>query len=79
MSTILRSALFLSSLAIPVSYTFAFTAEQAAAGRAAFEQTCAMCHGQNLRQLPNALLAGTEFVGRWGNRTTGDLVAQARS
>ena len=52
----------------------AFTAEQAAAGRAAFEQSCAMCHGQNLRQLPNALLAGTEFVGRWGSRATSDLV-----
>jgi mono/diheme cytochrome c family protein len=79
MSTILRSALLLLSLAVPASWAFAFTAEQAAAGRAAFEQSCAMCHGQNLRQLPNALLAGTEFVGRWGNRATSDLVAQARS
>ena len=57
----------------------AFTAEQAAAGRAAYEQTCANCHGANFRQLPNALLAGTEFVGRWGNRATNDLIAQARS
>ena len=57
----------------------AFTAEQAAAGRAAYEQTCANCHGPTLRQLPNALLAGTEFVGRWGNRATSDLIAQARS
>ena len=79
MGTILRSALLLSSLAAPVSCAFAFTAEQAAAGRAAFEQTCAACHGANLRQLPNALLAGTEFVGRWGNRATSDLVLQARS
>src|SRR5262245_35868995 len=79
MSTILRSALVLSSLAAPVSCAFAFTSEQAAAGRAAFEQTCAMCHGQNLRQLPNAQLAGTEFVGRWGSRATSDLVTQARS
>ena len=57
----------------------AFTAEQAAAGRAAYEQTCANCHGPTLRQLPNALLGGTEFVGRWGNRATSDLIAQARS
>ena len=28
---------------------------------------------------PNAQLAGTEFVGRWGSRATGDLVTQARS
>jgi alcohol dehydrogenase (cytochrome c) len=57
---------------------FAFTAEQAAAGRAAYEQTCVACHGPNLRQLPTALLAGTEFIGRWGNRATSALVAQAR-
>jgi alcohol dehydrogenase (cytochrome c) len=57
----------------------AFTVEQAAAGRAAYEETCATCHGPTLRQLPNALLAGPEFVGRWGNRTTADLITQARS
>jgi alcohol dehydrogenase (cytochrome c) len=79
MSTIFRSALILSALALPVASALAYTAEQATAGRAAFEQTCAMCHGQNLRQLPNAQLAGAEFVGRWGNRATGDLVTQARS
>src|SRR5690606_12349025 len=49
------------------------------AARATFEQTCATCHGANLRLLPNALLAGPEFVGRWGNRATSDLIAQARS
>jgi alcohol dehydrogenase (cytochrome c) len=38
-----------------------------------------MCHGATLRQLPNALLAGPEFVARWGNRATSDLIAQARS
>ncbi|HSC14121.1 MAG TPA: PQQ-binding-like beta-propeller repeat protein, partial [Gammaproteobacteria bacterium] len=78
MSTI-RSALLLASLAAPVSPALAFTTEQAAAGRAAYEQTCASCHGASLRQLPNALLAGPEFVGRWGNRATSDLVRQARS
>src|SRR6185436_15022602 len=79
MSTILRSALLLAPLALPASLAFAYTAEQAAAGRAAFDQTCANCHGTNLRQLPNALLAGPEFLGRWGNRATSDLVLQARS
>jgi alcohol dehydrogenase (cytochrome c) len=57
----------------------AFTIEQAAAGRAAYEQGCATCHGATLRQLPNALLAGPEFVARWGNRATGDLITQTRS
>ncbi|HEX7237484.1 MAG TPA: PQQ-binding-like beta-propeller repeat protein [Gammaproteobacteria bacterium] len=79
MGTIVRGALLLTSLAAPASCALAFTAEQAAAGRAAFEQTCANCHGTNLRQLPNALLAGTEFIGRWGNRATSDLIVQARS
>ena len=38
----------------------AFTTEQAAAGRAAYEQSCITCHGANLRQLPGSLLAGPE-------------------
>ena len=57
----------------------AFTAEQAAAGRVAFERACATCHGASLRQLPNALLAGPEFLARWGNRGTNELIAETRS
>jgi alcohol dehydrogenase (cytochrome c) len=75
-------SLFLPAAALLALHTplaLAFTAEQAAAGRAAYEQTCATCHGPTLRLLPNALLAGPEFVARWGNRATGDLVMQARS
>ena len=34
-----------------------FTSQQAAAGRATFEQSCAACHGANLRQLPGSVLA----------------------
>ena len=75
----LRRAWVLAPLALQASPALAFTAEQATAGRAAYEQTCATCHGQSLRQLPNALLAGAEFLGRWGNRATSDLIAQARS
>jgi alcohol dehydrogenase (cytochrome c) len=79
MSTILRGAPLFLPLVFAAAPAFAFTADQAAAGRAAYEQTCSNCHGANLRQLPNALLAGDEFVGRWGNRATNDLIAQARS
>jgi alcohol dehydrogenase (cytochrome c) len=79
MSTMARSAWVLAALALHASAAFGYTAEQAAAGRAAYEQGCMTCHGPNLRQLPNALLAGTEFLGRWGNRATNDLIAQARS
>ena len=75
----LPRSLLLPAGALLASHALAFTAEQAAAGRAAYEQSCAMCHGATLRQLPNALLAGPEFVARWGNRATSDLIAQARS
>ena len=57
----------------------AFTPEQAAAGRAVYEQSCVTCHGPNLRQLPGALLAGPEFVAKWGERGTNELLAQTRA
>ena len=79
MTSILCRAVLLAPVALAAAPAFAFTAEQAAAGRAAYEQTCVACHGSNHRQLPNALLAGDEFLGRWGNRPTSDLIAQARS
>ena len=62
-----------------VQSTWSFTTEQASAGRAAYEQNCATCHGANLRQLPDALLAGREFAAKWGSRGTNELVAQMRS
>jgi alcohol dehydrogenase (cytochrome c) len=44
-----------------------FTAEQAAAGEAAYKQSCASCHGQNLDDGEFAPpLKGVEFRGRWG-------------
>ena len=79
MTSVLRRAVLLALVALSAAPAFAFTAEQAAAGRAAYEQGCVACHGPNLRQLPNALLAGEEFLGRWGNRATSDLIMQARS
>jgi mono/diheme cytochrome c family protein len=53
-----------------------YTTEQAAAGRAAYAQYCAACHGETLRQLPDALLGGREFVAEWGTRGTHELVIQ---
>ena len=79
MNPLLRSAWVFAALTVPAWPALAFTAEQAATGRAAYEQACSTCHGATLRQLPNALLAGAEFLGRWGNRATNDLIAQARS
>ncbi len=48
-----------------------FTADQANAGRAAFQTNCAGCHGDDLMGYPP--LAGPAFVGSWGTRNTRDL------
>jgi alcohol dehydrogenase (cytochrome c) len=50
-----------------------FTAAQADAGRTAYMQNCASCHGQNLAGPPP--LAGQAFMANWGGRTTRDLFA----
>jgi alcohol dehydrogenase (cytochrome c) len=56
-----------------------FTAEQATAGRAAYELSCLVCHGADLTLLPNARLAGAEFVSRWENRSINELIAQVQA
>src|SRR4029453_9575509 len=48
-----------------------FTAEQANAGRAAYQTNCAGCHGADLMGYPP--LAGPGFVGSWSTRNTRDL------
>ena len=68
-----------SCVALHASPALSFTAEQAAAGRASYEQHCQVCHGSDLRALPNALLAGPEFVGKWSNRGANELVSQVRA
>ncbi len=65
--------------AVPTKFASAFTAEQADAGRAAFAQSCASCHGADLRTLPNAPLVGDEFIAKWRTRNTNDLLAQLRT
>ena len=72
-------ALAISAFACAAGSAFAFTAEQASAGRTTFETYCAQCHGPTLRQLPSALLAGPEFVAKWGDKTAADLLAQVRA
>ena len=74
--TLLLSALLVASLALVTAgqapTAAPFTADQAAAGRAAYETTCAGCHGANLAGPP--ALAGTSFRVGWGSRTTRDLL-----
>jgi alcohol dehydrogenase (cytochrome c) len=51
-----------------------FTAEQAAAGRAAYQANCASCHMPDLGGRNEAPpLAGANFMNTWGSRTTRDL------
>src|SRR5262245_24384567 len=50
------------------------TAEQAAAGRAAYQANCASCHMPDLGGRNEAPpLAGTNFTNTWGSRSTRDL------
>jgi alcohol dehydrogenase (cytochrome c) len=48
-----------------------FTAQQASAGRTAYMQNCAGCHGDDLAGPP--ALAGAPFLNTWGARSTRDL------
>src|SRR5438105_9035697 len=53
-----------------------FTAQQSAAGRAAYATNCAACHGADLSgQGSAAALSGGLFMGGWGDKTAGDLVS----
>ena len=53
-----------------------FTAQQAAAGRTAYETSCAACHQVDLGGSNEApQLAGGSFIGQWGDRSVRDLIA----
>src|SRR5450631_1140988 len=51
-----------------------YTADQVAAGRAAFQTNCASCHAENLSGAEGPELAGSNFLARWGNKTAGALI-----
>src|SRR5580698_1252969 len=54
----------------------AYTAQQAAAGRSIYQSNCAICHVADLGGRNEApQLAGSNFIGQWGDRTTADLIA----
>jgi alcohol dehydrogenase (cytochrome c) len=59
----------------PASAVAPFTQAQVDAGRAAYQTSCAGCHGADLAGRNDASqLAGSLFMGSWGGRTTADLV-----
>ena len=57
-----------------------FTAEQAAAGRALYQSTCASCHLSDMKGTFEALpLAGPNFMNTWRNRPVSDLISRIRN
>ena len=56
-----------------------YRAEQAAAGRTAYQSTCATCHAADLSGREGPQLAGANFRSQWGDRTVADLVSFMRS
>jgi len=53
-----------------------FTAAQSAAGATAYQTSCSSCHAADLGGRNEApQLAGSNFIGLWGTRTAGELVA----
>ncbi len=56
-----------------------YTAEQAAAGRAAYQTNCASCHAPDLSGREGPQLAGTNFMSQWGDRTAGELIGFLRA
>ncbi|HSC14981.1 MAG TPA: PQQ-binding-like beta-propeller repeat protein, partial [Gammaproteobacteria bacterium] len=79
MSLCARIVTLAAVAALPSQLVYAFTEEQAQAGQASYAQSCASCHGADLRTLPTAPLQGNEFIAKWRTRSTNDLLAQLRT
>src|SRR5499427_3338382 len=56
-----------------------YTAEQASAGRAAYQTNCAACHAPDLSGREGPQLAGATFMTQWGDKTAGDLFGFMRN
>ncbi len=56
-----------------------YTAEQASAGRAAYQANCAACHAPDLSGREGPQLAGANFMTQWGDKTAGDLIGFMRA
>src|SRR5579862_5189077 len=56
-----------------------YTQEQAAAGRAIYQTSCASCHSADLSGKEGPQLAGANFLAQWGDRTAGELINFMRS
>ena len=56
-----------------------YMAEQASAGRAAYQANCASCHAPDLSGREGPQLAGANFMSQWGDKTAGDLIGFMRA
>jgi glucose dehydrogenase len=56
-----------------------FTADQASAGRWAYEQRCATCHGVELQGAGAPALGGTAFNAQWNGKTLQDFYSYVHS
>jgi plastocyanin len=64
----------------PESQDGLYTREQAARGRAAYVQSCASCHGDDLSgRDPSPALSGNAFMTRWGARSIAELFDKTRT
>ena len=67
------------SLLFGIKAAYAYTPEQADAGRQAYAANCQLCHGDNLNLLDVAPLVGPQYANNWRGRTAGELVTQLRT
>ncbi len=73
---LVTAGLLLAAAGTAQAQTGAFTDQQAAAGAASYRLHCAGCHLPDLSGLNEARpLRGASFMGTWGERTAGQLVA----
>jgi alcohol dehydrogenase (cytochrome c) len=76
----IAAAMGIALLAGQPAQTGVFTAQQAAAGRAAYQTTCAACHMPDLGGRNEApQLAGGNFMSVWRTRSTRDLLEFTQS
>src|SRR3954468_14942732 len=56
-----------------------YTAEQAGAGRTAYQANCAACHAPDLSGREGPQTAGANFMAQWADKTSADLIAFMRA
>jgi alcohol dehydrogenase (cytochrome c) len=56
-----------------------YTAEQASAGRTAYQTNCSSCHAPDLSGREGPQLAGGNFMSQWRDKTAGDLIGFIRA